>query len=120
MAVRGGDNVQCAEPDATWLNDLPKPVGAGGVKTSQEPIPAPPAKSDSVPREPPVPKPELGEGFKLAPAAPQGDDTPPPIKGLEPTPANPPPVEKPPAAAADGGGPALPAAQPSLLPSSSP
>ncbi len=126
MAVRSND--QCAEPDPTWLNNLPKPGGAPDIKSSQETIPAPPAKAgagstsglgdgfklqpatsaDSVNRAPPVAKPELGEGFKLDPHAPRvepaGDDSKPAIKGLETTPEKPMPLEKPAPRAADGDG----------------
>jgi hypothetical protein len=129
MAMRCNDHAQPAEPDPAWLKDLPKPAGAPGVKSNQETIPTPPAKanegstsglgdgfklqpaanSDSVNSSIPVPKPELGEGFKLGPRAPQGersgDDSKPAIQGLESTP------DKPALSTPDGGGATLPAAQ---------
>ena len=133
MAVRASD--QCAEPDPTWLNNLPQRGVLPGVKPSQEIIPAPPAKagegstsrlgdgfklqpasnSDSANGATAVSKPELGEGFKLDPHAPQdkpaGDDEKPAIKGLETTPEKPMPIDKPAPSAADSGGATPPAAQ---------
>ena len=117
MAVRSND--QCAEPDPSWLNNPPKPRVSPGIKASREIIPAPPVRPGEAPRPASATassfsrqrvgilptarqcssKPELGEGFKLDPHAPQvkpaGDDEKPAIKGLETTPETPTRLQKP-------------------------
>jgi hypothetical protein len=143
MAMRS-DNERCAEPDAAWLNDIPKPSGKAtpGVAPSQETIPTPPAKagdgstsnlgegfklqpashSDEAKAAQMPSKPELGEGFKLESHATQGEaagtDAKPALKGLEPTPGTPALLDNSAPSAPGTGNPASPA--PVTSPSKSP
>jgi hypothetical protein len=109
MAIRCSEQCHTAEPDPEWLNDMSKPANGQGVKPLRESIPTPPAKasegsaaglgegfklqpaatSDAANGNGGSAKPELCEGFKLEPHAPQSDhpsdDLKPEIKGLEPS-----------------------------------